>query len=184
MKRLTVEKVKQLCFQLSTMDMVLAPDESSEDVPYTYQPLSSIREEGFLDSSDFSLTEPVVNCPFMESNSLEYIYIVPIIFVLGTNMFFLIWIMWVSDPKAFKNCADFNFSLKCVRVFSWETSPKSSSAQKFLRFLKAGRIRYPSFSLQMRYSSLENLDTRYMNFVREKKREGSRAREKIRIADH
>ena len=96
------------------MDVVLAPDANSEDVPYKYQPLSALRGDGLMDSDDFSLTVPVVNCPFMESNSLEYIYIVPIIFVLGTNMFFLIWIMWVSRPEEeFINCAACRLQ-KCV----------------------------------------------------------------------
>ncbi len=34
--------------------------------------------------------------PFMAQSDLEWIYIVPILLVLGLNTFFLVWIMWVS----------------------------------------------------------------------------------------
>ena len=37
------------------------------------------------------------NCPFMVTNNMEYIYVVPILLVLGLNTFFLVWIMWVSE---------------------------------------------------------------------------------------
>ena len=32
----------------------------------------------------------------MVTNNMEYIYVVPILLVLGLNTFFLVWIMWVS----------------------------------------------------------------------------------------
>ena len=39
------------------------------------------------------------DCPFVARNELEYIYIVPILFVLGLNTIFLVWIMWVVITK-------------------------------------------------------------------------------------
>ena len=39
------------------------------------------------------------SCPFVGQGSLEYVYIVPILFVLGLNTFFLVWIMWVVISK-------------------------------------------------------------------------------------
>ena len=43
------------------------------------------------------------NCPFMVTNNMEYIYVVPILLVLGLNTFFLVWIMWVSVFTLIKN---------------------------------------------------------------------------------
>ncbi|XP_059084966.1 diuretic hormone receptor-like [Tigriopus californicus] len=46
-----------------------------------------------------SPASPSLDCPFMAQNNLEYIYTVPILFVLGLNTFFLVWIMWVVITK-------------------------------------------------------------------------------------
>ena len=39
------------------------------------------------------------NCPFVASDDLEWVYILPILLVLGLNMIFLVWIMWVSKNE-------------------------------------------------------------------------------------
>ena len=60
----------------------------------------------FMNQTSFPLVRQDLlsdNCPFMVTNNMEYIYVVPILLVLGLNTFFLVWIMWVSVFTLIKN---------------------------------------------------------------------------------
>lgn len=61
---------------------------------------------GSSSSSSFALLL-LGNCPFVTAagHDVEYLYLVPILFVLGLNTFFLVWIMWVSDFAALARVA-------------------------------------------------------------------------------
>ena len=56
------------------------------------------------------------NCPFMVTNNMEYIYVVPILLVLGLNTFFLVWIMWVSVFTLIKNGTCFPITIISIRT--------------------------------------------------------------------